>query len=332
MSVNFINFTPNKILNYEINSLKSTPKFPSSITSKENMNLKLKLFNSNKNCPNSSNKTIFNSSYNSKNNSCFLVPFSKTNISKTNDYTQKKFQTSNKKILSSDIKSITHKINNENNSFTETNTKFSLVNNFLNKKRKLMTSEEIELEKINKEKEIQKKLLKKNRKLYLKSFNYSPMKITPSPLTTFIPFKLSSNNNSKYIKQGKSNTIYEVNKQNQKIRLKMQEKIEKLADNKTKEKILLNNADYLKKQTELYNDLFNKENTINNSFININEKNINLSTNERNRTPLKELNNKDKKEFNIFKNNHSVIFNSKIKLSETNKILEYLKSIRKSNN
>jgi hypothetical protein len=296
------------------------------------MNLKLKLFNSNKNCPNSSNKTIFNSSYNSKNNSCFLVPFSKTNISKTNDYTQKKFQTSNKKILSSDIKSITHKINNENNSFTEIKTKFSLVNNFLNKKRKLMTSEEIELEKINKEKEIQKKLLKKNRKLYLKSFNYSPMKITPSPLTTFIPFKLSSNNNSKYIKQGKSNTIYEVNKQNQKIRLKMQEKIEKLADNKTKEKILLNNADYLKKQTELYNDLFNKENTINNSFININEKNINLSTNEKNRTPLKELNNKDKKEFNIFKNNHSVIFNSKIKLSETNKILEYLKSIRKSNN
>jgi hypothetical protein len=295
------------------------------------MNLKLKLFNSNKNCPNSSSKTIFNSIFNSKNKSCFLVPFSKTNISKTNDYTQKKFQTSNKKILSSDIKSITHKINNENNSFTETNTKFSLVNNFLNKKRKLMTSEEIELEKINKEKEIQKKLLKKNRKLYLKSFNYSPMKITPSPLTTFIPFKLSSNNNSKYIKQGKSNTIYEVNKQNQKIRLKMQEKIEKLADNKTKEKILLNNVDYLKKQTELYNDLFNKENTINNSFININEKNINLSTNEKNRTPLKELNNKDKKEFNIFKNNHSVIFNSKIKLSETNKILEYLKSIRKSN-
>ena len=332
MSVNFKNFTQNKILNYEIHSLKSTPKFPSLITSKENMNLKLKLFNSNKNCPNSSNKTIFNSSYNSKNNSCFLVPFSKTNISKTNDYTQKKFQTSNKKILSSDIKSITHKINNENNSFTEIKTKFSLVNNFLNKKRKLMTSEEIELEKINKEKEIQKKLLKKNRKLYLKSFNYSPMKITPSPLTTFIPFKLSSNNNSKYIKQGKSNTIYEVNKQNQKIRLKMQEKIEKLADNKTKEKILLNNVDYLKKQTELYNDLFNKENTINNSFININEKNINLSTNEKNRTPLKELNNKDKKEFNIFKNNHSVIFNSKIKLSETNKILEYLKSIRKSNN
>jgi hypothetical protein len=332
MSVNFKNFTPNKTPNHEINSLKSTPKFPSSITSKENMNLKLKLFNSNKNCPNSSNKTIFNSSYNSKNNSCFLVPFSKTNISKTNDYTQKKFQTSNKKILSSDIKSITHKINNENNSFTETNTKFSLVNNFLNKKRKLMTSEEIEFEKINKEKEIQKKLLKKNRKLYLKSFNYSPMKITPSPLTTFIPFKLSSNNNSKYIKQGKSNTIYEVNKQNQKIRLKMQEKIEKLADNKTKEKILLNNADYLKKQTELYNDLFNKENTINNSFININEKNINLSTNEKNRTPLKELINKDKKEFNIFKNNHSVIFNSKIKLSETNKILEHLKSIRKSNN
>ena len=41
------------------------------------------------------------------------------------------------------------------------------------------------------------------------------MKIIPSPLTTFIPFNLSSNNNSKYIKQGKGSSAYEVNEQNQ---------------------------------------------------------------------------------------------------------------------
>ena len=40
-----------------------------------------------------------------------------------------------------------------------------------------MTSEQNELEKIKKEKEINKKNMQKNKKLYLKSFNYSPMKI-----------------------------------------------------------------------------------------------------------------------------------------------------------
>ena len=58
---------------------------------------------------------------------------------------------------------------------------------------------------------------------------------------------------------------------------------------KTGCKIIHISTDYVfdgkKEQTELYKDLFNKENTINNSFININEKNINLSTKEKNRTP-----------------------------------------------
>ena len=175
-----------------------------------------------------------------------------------------------------------------------------------------MSSEEIELEKIKKEKEKNKKLMQKNKKLYLKSFNYSPMKITPSPLTTFIPFKLSCNNNSKYIKQGKSNTTYEVNKQNQKIRLKMQQKIEKLTDNKTKDGILLNNVDYLKKQNELYNGLFNKENIINNNIFN----DINKSRKEK--TPIKEI-------------KISQISNTQIKkINDKYNILDYIKSLRKS--
>ena len=182
-----------------------------------------------------------------------------------------------------------------------------MVTTFLNKKRKLMTTEELELEKMKKEKEDIKKLMQKNKKLYLKSFNYSPMIINPSPLTTFIPFKLSSNNNSKYIKQGKGNTTYEVNKQNQKIRLKMQQKIEKLTDNKTKDRILLNNVDYLKKQNELYNDLFNKENIINNNSI-FND----INQDKKSLTPIKELNNKNDKK----------------------NILEYIKTLRnlKNNN
>ena len=149
------------------------------------------------------------------------------------------------------------------------------------------------------------------------------MKINPSPLTTFIPFKLSSNNNTKYIKQGKGNTIYEVNKQNQKIRLKMQQKIEKLTDNKTKDGILLNNVDYLKKQNELYKDLFNNENNNNNSLLNNNDENKNLNINE--------INSKSTKEFSIYKRSQTQILDSQIKkLKDNNKILDYLRSLRKN--
>ena len=149
------------------------------------------------------------------------------------------------------------------------------------------------------------------------------MKINPSPLTTFIPFKLSSNNNTTYIKQGKGNTIYEVNKQNQKIRLKMKQRIEKLAENKTKDGILLNNVDYLKKQNELYKDLFNNENNNNNSLLNNNDENKNLNINE--------INSKSTKEFSIYKRSQTQILDSQIiKLKDNNKILDYLGSLRKN--
>lgn len=311
MSVNLRNLTPNKYYEHKITSLKSTPRFSALHPLQENIKANL-IFNQ-------FSKTNFNrnSINNTKNSSCFLIPISKNNTNKkTNDFTHKKTLNNSKTIFKSDAKI------NINYSFSEIksktgNEKSNIENNFLNKKRKHMTSEEIELEKIKKEKELNKKLMQKNKKLYLKSFNYSPMKITPSPLTTFIPFKLSCNNNSKYIKQGKSNTIYEVNKQNQKIRLKMQQKIEKLSDNKTKDRILLNNVDYLKKQNELYNDLFNKENIINNSIFN------NINHEGKAITPIKEISNKN------------LIFNSYIKkFNENNNILNYIKNLRnlKNNN
>ena len=312
MSVNLQNLTPNKYYEHKITSLKSTPKFSALHSLQENIREKL-IFNQ-------FSKTNFNRNINNtKSSSCFLIPISKNNTNKkTNDFTHKKTLNNSKTIFNSDAKI------NINYSFSEIkskndNEKPNIVNNFLNKKRKHMTSEEIELEKIKKEKELNKKLMQKNKKLYLKSFNYSPMKITPSPLTTFIPFKLSCNNNSKFIKQGKSNTIYEVNKQNQKIRLKMQQKIEKLSDNKTKDRILLNNVDYLKKQNELYNDLFNKENIISNGIFN----NININHERKAITPIKEFNNKN------------LIFNSYIKkFNENNNILNYIESLRnlKNNN
>ena len=320
MSNKFLNITPNKNSNCKSNSLTTTPKFSQLLPLKENINSKLKIFNSMKNKLFSNTKININSFSNNKNNSGnFLIPFSRTLLPKANteqkrnDFTQKKILIPNKKILFSDIKTFTKNFD-LNDSFCEIKSQST----FLNKKRKLMTTEELELEKMKKEKEELKKLMQKNKKLYLKSFNYSPMIINPSPLTTFIPFKLSSNNNSKYIKQGKGNTTYEVNKQNQKIRLKMQQKIEKLTDNKTKDRILLNNVDYLKKQNELFNDLFNNQNNNNNSLLNNKDENKNLNSSKSNQGF-------------IYKGNQTQMLDSQIKkLKDNNKILEYLKSLRKT--
>ena len=267
MSTNYKNLTPNKYLEHKIISLKSTPKFSIIHQIKENTITK--------------QKKIINSM---KNN---LFSNSKININ------------FNRNLNNSNSSNFLIPLSKRN-----INQKANDCTKIINKD---LSSEEIELEKIKKEKEINKKLMEKNKKLYLKSFNYSPMKITPSPLTTFIPFKLSCNSNNKYIKEGKGNTLYEINKQNQKIRLKMQQKIEKLSDNKTKDRILLNNVDYLKKQNELYNDLFNKENIINNNNI-FND----INQDKKSLTPIKELNNKNDKK----------------------NILEYIKTLRnlKNNN
>ena len=323
MSSNLENITPNKIANFKLNSLKSTPKFSSFLPQSENNNSKLKIFNSIKKSIYSNNQIKFNSSLSHKNDSSnFLIPFSRSFIPnsntklKSNDYTQKKLPNSNKNKLFSDIENSTFKIN-QNNSPSELKSQ----NIFLNKKRKNMTSEEIELEKMKKEKEDIKKLMQKNKKLYLKSLNYSPMKIIPSPLTTFIPFNLSSNNNSKYIKQGKGSSNYQVNEQNHKIRLKMQQKIEKLADNKAKDGIFLNNVEYLKKQNKLYENLFN--NKTDNKSSSIKDENKDLNTNSKSCICLNSIN------FN--KNNQCFRFDCQIKrIKENNKIIDFIKALRKN--
>ena len=103
----------------------------------------------------------------------------------------------------------------------------------------------------------------------------------------------------------------------------MQQKIEKLTDNKTKDGILLNNVDYLKKQNELYKDLFNNENNNNNSLLNNNDENKNWNING--------INSKSTKEFSIYKSSQTQILDSQIKkLKDNNKILDYLRSLRKN--
>ena len=273
----------------------------------------------------SNSQKKFNSLSSLKNNSSdFLIPFSKSYLPNTNTklksnaYTQKKLPNLNKKSLLTNITNSTLKIN-QSNSFSE----IKVQNIFLNKKRKHMTTEEIELEKIKREKEDIKKLMQKNKKLYLKSLNYSPMKIIPSPLTTFIPFNLSSNNNTKYIKQGKSSSTYEVNEQNHKIRLKMQQKIEKLSDNKIKGGILLNNSDYLKKQNELYNNLFNDKNDVNNTFSFNKDEDKNLNTNKKSIILFKDI--------NCSKINQSQTKDSQNKkFKENYKISDFIKALRKN--
>jgi hypothetical protein len=240
-----------------------------------------KLFSSNKNNANNTNN---------KENNHFLIPYSVSSISKTNIkpksslsfMSQTKFKTpllSTPKLSTESKyffpKNLSQKFNFSENKFSDIT-----IKSFLNKKRKkYMTSEEIELEKIEKERTATKKMIEKNRNLYYKSLFYTPIKIIPTALTTFKPFNLSSSKSSKYLKEGKSNTLYEINKLNQKIRQKMEQKIEALTDTKTKEQILLNNTDYLKKQNSLYNDLFKKPQNINN--INLEKNNIILEENKK---------------------------------------------------
>lgn len=288
-----INLTySNKKEEIKINSISSTPKCSKQkniiLSIKGNINPFIKAFYSIQ-----KNKNINQLNTNQKNNylnknenlSLPILPLSlsKSNIKNNNPFIP--YNTTRKNSsLSKSPKFFTESKNLSNQkiklNFGENNPK-----SFLNKKRKYMSSEEIELEKIKKEKAESKKLLEKNKKTYYKSFIYTPMKIIPAPLTTFKPFNLSCNKNSKYLKEGKSCTLFETNKLNQKIRLKMQQKIEALNDSKIKNEIFLNNTDYLRKQNILYNDLFkvpksvnkddlNKENNINNCNINSNKKKI----------------------------------------------------------
>jgi hypothetical protein len=275
--------SPNKEKNSKISILSLTPKLSKKndilLSVKQNSSTYIKPYYYTSNKKLTSNINNINSHQN-KNNSKndFLIPYpirskSNTILNSTFSFvskTDKKPLFSNNSNLLTDSKMLFQRYSSKFN-FSQSKQNSSEISpkTFLNKKRKYMTSEEIELEQIEKEKTASKKLREKNRNLYIKSLKYTPIKIIPTPLTTFKPFNLSSNKNTKYLKEGKSNTLYEINKLNQKIRQKMQQKIEALTDVKTKNQILLNNTDYLKKQNMLYNDLFNEiKNDNDNDYLN----------------------------------------------------------------
>ena len=211
----------------------------------------------------STTKIMFNNNQNilknNFSNSNKKYPLSNLKLNNNNSYSfQSQTQKKEPLSVSGSPKFFTETKNifeNQNLSIKASKIKFN-KNAFLNKKRKHKTSEELEIEQIKKEKAASKKLLEKNKKFYQKSLSYTPIHITPTPLTTFKPFNLSCNKNTKFIKEGKCCTLYETSKLNQKIRKKMQEKIEALNDTKIKNQIFLNNTEYLRKQNLLYNDLF----------------------------------------------------------------------------
>jgi hypothetical protein len=134
---------------------------------------------------------------------------------------------------------------------------------FLKKKKKLMSSEEIELAKIKKEKEDFKKEKLKNEKIYKKSKKYIPMTITPSPLTILKPFHLSSSYSSKFLKKRMSSTDYEINKKNNKIRDKMKKKCDEFQKKELKSFSEKKSFNYL-----FYNDISKRKNNKFSSPIN----------------------------------------------------------------
>ena len=113
---------------------------------------------------------------------------------------------------------------------------------FLNKKRerkKILSSEELELERIKKEKEELKKQKKTFQKVYTKSKQYKPMQILPSPLTLIKPFHLSSSSSTQYLRRRLTSTNYEIEKINQKIKEKLEKKCEAYGE-KMKENVFIN--------------------------------------------------------------------------------------------
>lgn len=123
---------------------------------------------------------------------------------------------------------------------------------FLEKKKKrILSSEEIELEKIKKEKED----LKKQRQIHLKCYNkskiYKPMNISPSPLTLIKPFNLSSSGSTQCLKKRLTKTNYEIKQINKKIKEKLENKVKAydIQVSKSKEPPVLipsrNNISYL---------------------------------------------------------------------------------------
>ena len=167
-------------------------------------------------------------------------------------------------------------------------------NSFLNKKRKLMTSEELELEQIQREREEVKKMMKKNMDLYNRTKSGTTTIVSKVKETILGLNNLGKNSNNNIMNKTNSysmnffrekamNKINQINKKINENKMK-QEQQPNIFKGKTKEII---NTDILQKNNIIANNEIENENE---NIIELNEEKENTEQNKENEI---ELNKKD---------------------------------------
>ena len=170
-------------------------------------------------------------------------------------------------------------------------------NSFLNKKRKLMTSEELELEQIQREREEVKKMMKKNMDLYNRTKSGTTTIVSKVRDTIYGLNNLSKSNDNRNNNVINKNNSYSMNSLREKALNKINQLNKKINENNMKN-IHQPNI-YKGKTIEIINtDIFPKNNSIiNNEKENKNEKVIELNEDEENAEQMNEnemiLNQKD---------------------------------------
>ena len=153
-------------------------------------------------------------------------------------------------------------------------------NSFLNKKRKLMTSEELELEQIQREREEVKKMMKKNMDLYNRTKSGTTTIVSKVRETIYGLNNLSKSNDNMNNNVINKNNSYSMNSLREKALNKINQLNKKINENNMKN-IHQPNI-YKGKTIEIINtDILPKNNSIiNNEKENKNEKIIELNENE----------------------------------------------------
>ncbi len=167
-------------------------------------------------------------------------------------------------------------------------------NSFLNKKRKLMTSEELELEQIQREREEVKKMMKKNMDLYNRTKSGTTTIVSKVKETILGLNNLGKNNNNNMINKTSG---YSMNFLREKAMNKINQINKKINENKMKQEqqpsiykgktIEIINTDILQKNNIIANNEIENENE---NIIELNEEKENTEQNKENEI---ELNKKD---------------------------------------
>ena len=205
----------------------------------------------------------------------------------------------------------------------------TLINNnsFLNKKRKLMTSEELELEQIQREREEVKKMMKKNMDLYNRTKSGTTTIVSKVRDTIYGLNNLAKNNNN--VNNNKS--VYAMNFSREKALKNINEINKKINENNMKQKqtniyqgkiIEIINTDISPENNNIINNDTEKKNE---NTIELNEEKENTEQEKENELILSKENNTIKK--TPYKENSYLLkikeLGSMSKLSLCNKIQKY---------